>query len=205
MAQSRSGRALAAGYAATVFLSAFLLFQVQPLIGKAILPWFGGTPAVWTTCMLVFQVLLFGGYAYAHLITKYLTPRHQAYVHLALLLTALVTLPITPDPAWKPARGDTPVVRIIVVVAASVGLPYLILSSTGPLVQGWFSRTHAGQSPYRLYSLSNIGSLLALISYPFVVEPAYSTVAQSWLFTPSTINTDNFGPAAEAAESPRLS
>src|SRR5215831_2834735 len=108
MAQSRSVRALAAGYAAVVFLSAFLLFQVQPLIGKTILPWFGGSPAVWTTCMLVFQVLLFGGYTYAHVTTHCLTPARQGWLHLALLAVALVMLPVIPDPSWKPSGADAP-------------------------------------------------------------------------------------------------
>lgn len=178
---SRQG--LAVTYAATIFLSAFLLFQVQPLIGKFILPWFGGSPAVWTTCMLVFQVLLFAGYAYAHVTTQYLSPRHQGYLHIALLVLALITLPITPDASWKPTNSDWPALKIILLTMSSVGLPYFILSSTGPLVQGWFSRTHEGQSPYRLYSLSNLGSLLALVSYPFVVEPSFSTVTQSVLWS----------------------
>ena len=183
MTQRNSGHGLAFAYAATIFLSAFLLFQVQPLIGKYILPWFGGSPAVWTTCMLVFQVLLFAGYAYAHVTTQYLSPRHQGYLHVALLLLALITLPITPDPSWKPTNSDWPALKIILLTMSSVGLPYFILSSTGPLLQGWFSQTHAGQSPYRLYSLSNLGSLLALVSYPFVVEPSFSTATQSILWS----------------------
>ena len=106
MSSTTGSRSLAVVYAATIFTSAFLLFQVQPLIGKYILPWFGGSPAVWTTCMLVFQVLLFGGYAYAHLTTRYLTPRQQGFLHLTLLLLALISLPITPDPSWKPTSGE---------------------------------------------------------------------------------------------------
>ena len=183
MTQRGSGRGLAVAYAATIFLSAFLLFQVQPLIGKYILPWFGGSPAVWTTCMLVFQVLLFGGYAYAHLTTHYLSPRHQGYLHISLMMLALITLPITPDASWKPTNSEWPALKIIVLTVANVGLPYFILSSTGPLLQSWFSRTHEGQSPYRLYSLSNCGSLLALVSYPFVVEPSFTTTTQSILWS----------------------
>ncbi len=183
MSRCDFGRGLAAAYAATIFLSAFLLFQVQPLIGKFILPWFGGSPAVWTTCMLVFQVLLFGGYAYAHVTTRWLPPRQQAYLHVVLLALAILTLPVTPDPSWKPTNSDTPTLRIILLTTFCVGLPYFILSSTGPLVQGWFSRTHTGQSPYRLYSLSNLGSLLALVSYPFAVEPAFTTATQSLLWS----------------------
>jgi spermidine synthase len=183
MTRCNFGRGLAAAYAATIFLSAFLLFQVQPLIGKFILPWFGGSPAVWTTCMLVFQILLFGGYAYAHVTTRYLTPRHQAHLHVVLLALAILTLPVTPDPAWKPTNSETPALKIVLLATFCIGLPYFILSSTGPLVQSWFSRTHAGQSPYRLYSLSNLGSLLALVSYPFVVEPAFTTATQTLLWS----------------------
>src|SRR5438270_9794588 len=113
MTRTNSARVLTVAYAATVFIGAFLLFQVQPLIGKFILPWFGGSPAVWTTCMLVFQVLLFGGYAYAHVITRYLRQRHQAYLHVVLLAFALLTLPVTPDPSWKPTNSDTPALKIV--------------------------------------------------------------------------------------------
>ena len=183
MTRCNFGLGLAAAYAATIFLSAFLLFQVQPLIGKFILPWFGGSPAVWTTCMLVFQILLFGGYAYAHVTTRYLKPRNQAYLHVVLLALAILTLPVTPDPAWKPTNSETPALKIVLLTTFCIGLPYFILSSTGPLVQGWFSRTHTGQSPYRLYSLSNLGSLLALVSYPFAVEPAFTTATQSLLWS----------------------
>jgi hypothetical protein len=183
MPRTNRGRTLSIAYAALVFLGAFLLFQVQPLFGKAILPWFGGTPAVWTTCMLVFQVLLFGGYAYAHLTARYLSPRQQVYLHLALLVLAVCMLPVAPSTAWKPKGSEWPVLHVVLVTVASVGLPYFLLSSTGPLVQQWFSRSHAGTSPYRLYSLSNLGSLLALISYPFVVEPAFSVAIQSRLWS----------------------
>jgi hypothetical protein len=176
-------RGLAISYAVTVFLSAFLLFQVQPLIGKFILPWFGGSPAVWTTCMLVFQVLLFAGYAYAHFTTEYLKPRHQIALHMLLLLAAIVTLPIAPDASWKPTNSDTPALRIMLLMMVCVGLPYFILSATGPLVQSWFSRTHVGRSPYRLYSLSNIGSLLALVTYPLLFEPNFSVYSQSAIWS----------------------
>ncbi|MCH7987807.1 MAG: ferrichrome ABC transporter permease, partial [Planctomycetes bacterium] len=170
-------------YALTIFLSAFLLFQVQPLIAKFILPWFGGTPAVWTTCMLFFQMTLLVGYAYAHLTSSWLTPRTQAIVHSVLLAVSLYFLPIIPNEQWKPTDGDLPAVRIILLLAATVGIPYLLLSTTGPLLQKWFSRTHPGTSPYRLYSLSNVGSLLALISYPFVFEPAMRLGLQAYLWS----------------------
>jgi len=156
-------------FALTIFTGAFLLFQVQPLIGKYILPWFGGSPGVWTTCMLFFQVLLLGGYAYAHLLSRWFKPRTQAIVHLVLLGAALAMLPIIPSNSWKPGGQGNPMLRILALLAANLGLPYFVLSATGPLMQQWFSQIHPGRSPYRLYALSNAGSLLALISYPFRV------------------------------------
>src|SRR5689334_18543626 len=133
-ADNRS-RWLAVNFAATIFVSAFLLFQVQPLVSKCILPWFGGTPAVWTTCMLFFQTLLFAGYAYAHFSAQYLRPKFQAMVHLALIVLALVFLRVVPSNAWKPPDSTYPALRILVLLTASVGLPYFVLSSTGPLIQ----------------------------------------------------------------------
>ncbi len=170
-------------YALTIFTGAFLLFQVQPLIGKYILPWFGGSPGVWTTCLLFFQVLLLGGYAYAHLLSTRVRPRAQVIVHLALLALALVLLPITPTDSWKPETGEDPTGRILLLLSVSIGLPYFVLSATGPLVQQWFSRTHPGASPYRLYALSNVGSLLALLSYPFYFEPRLTRQDQAQLWT----------------------
>jgi hypothetical protein len=166
-------------FALTIFTGAFLLFQVQPLIGKYILPWFGGGPGVWTTCMLFFQVLLLGGYAYAHAITRRLQPRTQAILHLSLLAAALATLPITPGDAWKPHPSSDPTWHILALLMASLGLPYLVLAATGPLMQEWFRRTKPGASPYRLYALSNVGSLLALISYPFYFETHFTRRAQA--------------------------
>lgn len=156
-------------YALTIFLSAFLLFLVQPMLGKTILPWFGGSPAVWTACMLFFQALLVVGYVYAHGLVR-LPARTQAIVHTVLLAGAILLLPITPSEVWKPTSEVSPVAHILFVLALSVGGPYLILSATGPLVQAWFARAHPGRSPYRLYALSNVGSLLALLAYPLVVE-----------------------------------
>ncbi len=156
-----------------IFSGAFLLFQIQPLIGKYILPWFGGGPGVWTTCLLFFQCMLFAGYAYAHWLHRALPVRQQVVVHLVLVVLALCTMPITPAESWKHAPGEeAPVRRILLLLLSSVGLPYLVLASTGPLVQAWFGQTHSGRSPYRLYALSNVGSLLALLSFPFVFEPA---------------------------------
>lgn len=165
-------------YALTIFVGAFLLFQVQPLIAKYTLPWFGGGPAVWTTAMLFFQVVLLGGYAYAHVSIRRFTPKVQAAVHLALLAVALTQLPITPAETWKPTAADLPTWRILLLLTATIGFPYMVLSSTAPLLQSWFSRVHGNRSPYRLYALSNLGSLLALVSYPFVVEPLLTRIAQ---------------------------
>ena len=167
-------------YAFTIFAGAFLLFQVQPLIGKYILPWFGGSPGVWTTCLLFFQTVLLAGYAYAHFSSQRLKPKIQAIVHLALL--ALALLPITPAETWKPHVAGDPTGRILALLAVNLGLPYLVLSATGPLVQHWCSRTHPGASPYRLYALSNAGSLLALVSYPFYFEWALTRSAQARLW-----------------------
>ena len=157
-------------YAVTIFLSAFLLFQVQPLIAKMILPWFGGSAAVWTICMLFFQVLLLAGYVYSHAYVRLRVPARR-YVHIVLLALAAVTLPLAASAAWKPSGGDDPTWRILGLLATSVGLPYFILSTTGPLVQAWHARSHPGATPYRLFALSNLGSMLALLSYPIVVEP----------------------------------
>ena len=169
--------------ATTIFVSAFLLFQVQPVISKMILPWFGGGPAVWTACLLFFQVLLLGGYAYAHLLVSRPQLRSSLLFHFALLTLALLTLPITPADAWKPQNGSRPTWNILILLAANVGLPYFLLSSTGPLVQAWFNRVLPGRSPYRLYSLSNVGSLGALLTYPFLFEPWLTTAAQGAIWS----------------------
>jgi len=167
----------------TVFLSAFLLFQAQPLIGKVILPWFGGTSAVWMTCLLFFQLLLLGGYLYAHLLSNRLTPRWQGRVHLLVLVLSLALLPIAPDLRWKPAPGDDPTLGILGLLLVTIGGPFFVLSSTGPLIQAWSARLHPQRSPYRLYALSNTGSLLALLSYPFVFEPALRLPVQMSLWS----------------------
>jgi SAM-dependent methyltransferase len=158
-------------YAATIFLSSFLLFLVQPLIARLILPWFGGTAAVWTTCMLFFQTVLLAGYAYAHATNARLQPRPQAVLHTVLLAIALVLLPIAPNVMWAPSGAEEPISRILLVLTATVGLPYLLLASTSPLLQAWFARARPGVDPYRLFAVSNLASLLALVGYPLLVEP----------------------------------
>ena len=170
-------------FALTIFTGAFLLFQVQPLIGKYILPWFGGGPGVWTTCLLFFQMVLLGGYAYAHFSSTRLKPRQQVILHLVLLALSLALLPITPSERWKTAVEGDPNFRILLLLMVTIGLPYFVLSSTGPLMQQWFSQTNPGVSPYRLYALSNVGSLLALLSYPAFFEVKFSRHAQANLWS----------------------
>jgi SAM-dependent methyltransferase len=170
-------------YAIVGFLSAFLLFQVQPVIAKLILPWFGGSSSVWTTCMLFFQTLLLGGYLYSHWLYKKLPLRSQALVHSVLLAVSMLALPILPSAGWKPSPADDPLLRILAVLAVSVGLPYFLLSTTSPLLQAWYARTHKGAVPYRLFALSNAGSLLALLTYPVLVEPLLSTRHQGQVWS----------------------
>jgi hypothetical protein len=169
-------------FAITIFLSAFLLFQVQPLIAKFILPWFGGAPNVWTTCMLFFQIVLLGGYLYADLLTRFFRLRTQWLIHAVLLVGSVCLLPIIPADSWKPAGTESPTLRIMLLLLATIGLPYFLLSTTGPLVQAWFGQRYVGRSPYRLFALSNLGSLLALLSFPFVFEPIIPTAthAAAW-------------------------
>src|SRR4051812_10596421 len=170
-------------YALTILVSAFLLFQVQPIIAKIILPWFGGSAAVWTTCILFFQVALLLGYLYAHALIRYLKPRAQMIVHCVLLAGSLALLPVYPNAAWKPAAGDEPTLRILGLLAATVGMPYFLLSTTGPLLQAWYARRFKGSIPYRLYALSNAGSMFALISYPALFEPSFTTHQQAWMWS----------------------
>src|SRR5437016_2527716 len=169
-------------YAITIFLSAFLLFQVQPLIAKVILPWFGGSAAVWTVCMLFFQVLLLAGYVYSHAYVRLRIPARR-HIHIALLALAAATLPLAAGAAWKPAGGEDPTWRILGLLATSVGLPYFALSTTGPLVQAWYARSREGAEPYRLFALSNLGSMLALVSYPLAVEPLLALGRQTAIWS----------------------
>ena len=170
-------------YALTIVVSAFLLFQVQPIIAKIILPWFGGSAAVWTVCMLFFQMALLLGYLYAHALVRYLKPRTQMLVHAGLLLASALALPIYPNASWKPLNGDEPTLRILGLLAVTVGLPYFLLSTTGPLLQAWYARRFRGALPYRLYALSNAGSMFALLSYPFLFEPVFTSHQQAWMWS----------------------
>jgi hypothetical protein len=169
-------------YALTILVSAFLLFQVQPIIARTILPWFGGSSAVWTACLLFFQSVLLLGYLYAHWLYRRLRSRLQALVHILLLVASVAALPISPAASWKPAASEDPTFQILLLLAATVGLPYFLLSTTGPLLQAWYARRFKGAIPYRLYALSNAGSMFALVSYPVLFEPLLGTRSQavSW-------------------------
>jgi len=171
-------------HAATIFLSAFLLFLVQPVIAKQILPWFGGAAAVWATCLVFFQSVLLFGYAYSDWTTRLLAPRKQAWLHIALLALSLLVLPIIPGAHWKPgAEGGEPTLMILGLLGATIGLPYFLLSTTSPLVQAWFWQSFRHAVPYRLFALSNFASLMALLSYPVLVEPLLPLAVQSWVWS----------------------
>jgi SAM-dependent methyltransferase len=170
-------------YALTIVVSAFLLFQVQPIIAKIILPWFGGSAAVWTTCLLFFQTVLVLGYLYAHATMRYLKPRVQMALHIGLLAVSAVALPIYPKIRFEPVGGDDPILGILGVLAFTVGLPYFLLSTTGPLLQAWYARQYKGALPWRLFALSNAGSMFALVSYPFLFEPVFATREQANLWS----------------------
>ena len=165
-------------YGLTIVVSAFLLFQIEPIIAKTILPWFGGSASVWTTCLLFFQIVLLLGYLYAHALVRYLRPKAQMTVHVVLLAASLLALPAIPNPAWKPAGAEDPALRILGLLAVTVGIPYFLLSTTGPLLQAWYARRFESAVPYRLYALSNAGSMFALLSYPVFVEPTFATRVQ---------------------------
>jgi hypothetical protein len=169
-----SFRTLWLRYGIPVFLGAFLLFQVQPLLGQALLPRFGGTYAVWTVCLVFFQVLLLAGYAYAHVLSR-LSPPRQSIVHAVLVALSLVFLPITSMRLHTVAGA--PAFQVLQILSVQVGLPYLILASTGPLLQSWLHR-ETRAVPYRFYALSNTASLLGLGTYPFLIQPWLGMTAQ---------------------------
>lgn len=169
-------------YAATIFLSAFLLFLVQPIIARQILPWFGGAASVWAVCLVFFQSVLLAGYAYADWTSRRLSPRTQAMLHTALLVVSLALLPILPDARWKPGSEESgaPMAAILGLLGTTIGLQYFLLSATSPLLQAWYWRHFQHAVPYRLFALSNFASLLALLSYPVAIEPWLRGVVQSY-------------------------
>ncbi len=194
-------------HAIAIFLGAYLVFAVQPLLGKVLLPSFGGSATVWTACLMFFQVGLLAGYAYAYGICRWLPPRWQALLHVAMLAASLALLPAVPSAeAWKPQVTVWPTGWIVLLLAVNIGLPFVLLSATTPLVARWFSGTRPRGSPYRLYALSNAGSLLALLAYPFLIEPLWNVRAQglawSWgygLFALCAACCASAGAASRAA------
>ena len=179
-------------FGCSIFLSAFLLFQVQMVLGKYLLPFFGGTPSVWNTCMLFFQMLLLLGYIYVHILSLQRNPVVQGRVHSFLLVVSAAVLlvhwtkwgsPITPGAEWKLQASDNPVWKILELLCITVGLPFFLLSTTSPLLQKWLSRISSGTTPYRFYALSNAGSLIGLLSYPFFFEWALTTKHQSTVWS----------------------
>jgi hypothetical protein len=164
-------------FASTIFSSAFLLFLVQPIVSKNILPWFGGSAGVWSVCMVFFQVVLLFGYGYSHWTTKHLQLKHQVTLHILLLIASLLSLPVIADTSWKPIGNEDPTIWILLLLISTVGLPYFLLSTTGPLIQFWASHTLIGAQVYRFFSLSNLASLVALLCYPFLIEP-YASLAE---------------------------
>src|SRR5678815_5023303 len=177
-------------WSVTIFLSAFLLFLVQPMMAKMILPMLGGTPAVWNTCMLFYQAALLGGYGYVHLLSSHATPRHQLVIHLVLLAVPLLMLPIGLPAGWTPPDQTNPVLWLLLLLVVAIGLPFFVLSTTAPLLQKWFSwMDHpSAADPYFLYAASNAGSMLALLGYPLFIEPWFplkgtQQVTQSMLWS----------------------
>jgi hypothetical protein len=173
---------IVATYAATTFLGALLLFQIQPIVGRQLLPAFGGGAGVWTACLVFYQCTLLLGYVYAHVLSSHLTSGRQAAVHSALLVLSLMLLPIGTGLAGGDVAPDSPNTRLFLTLIPLIGVPFLLLSATGPLVARWYERTLPHGNPYRLFAVSNGGSLIALMGYPFVVEPLVSVSGQalSW-------------------------
>jgi spermidine synthase len=169
-------------YAATVILGACLLFLIQPLIAKIILPWFGGTSAVWSAALVFFQACLLGGYSYAHWLTTRISPRWQSLIHAALLIAGCLMMPVLPSETMRPDGTGDPALQILLLLTVTVGLPALMLSATSPLLQVWYMRRTGSAPPYWLFALSNAGSLLALLSFPLALEPAFTshTLAVGW-------------------------
>jgi hypothetical protein len=170
-------------FAATIFLGAFLLFLIEPLFAKMILPWFGGSAAVWATCLVFFQSALLLGYFYADVTTRRLSTKQQSVLHLGLLVVSILWLPIAPQSFWRTHLNIDPAWRILALLTFSIGPPFVLLSATGPLVQSWYARRAPGRSPYRLFALSNIASLLGLLAFPFLIEPRLSSRSQAALWS----------------------
>ena len=167
----------------TVFLGAFLLFLIEPLFAKLILPRFGGAAAVWAACLVFFQCALLLGYFYADVTTRRLTPARQSQLHIALLLVSLLFLPIAPRFSQSHSAGSDPASTILILLTVSIGLPFVLLSATSPLAQIWYARSSSEREPYHLFGLSNLASLLALLSYPLLIEPRMPAHKQTTLWS----------------------
>jgi len=170
-------------YAVTIFISSFFIFQIQPVIARFILPWYGGSAAVWTTCMLFFLTMLLAGYSYAYFLSRYLNTKKQAIVHICLIFISLLLLPFTPAESLKPIGTENPSVSLLVTLIYSIGIPYVLIAATNPLYQNWFNLIYPRVNPFRLYSLSNLGSLIGLLSYPFIIEHILELRTQTHLLS----------------------
>lgn len=166
-------------FAAAMTLAGFLLFQVQPVMAKFILPWFGGSATTWTVCMLFFQLALLLGYAYVYAVSLPLSVRRQAIAQVVLLAVAILLLPITPADTFKPADSDNPTGRIMLLLTICVGVPYAVLATTSPLLQRWLAQTDPKAATSRFFALSNLGSFVGLLSYPFLFERIWSSPQQT--------------------------
>ncbi len=185
LSRARSAAALLPAFAATIFLSATLLFSVQPMFTKMVLPLLGGSPSVWSVAMVFFQGVLLAGYGYAHAMTHWLDPRRVAFVHLGVIALAFVALPIVVASGWGHPPADHQALWLIGLFGASIGLPFFAVAANAPLLQAWFARTTHRQAhdPYFLYGASNLGSFASLLAYPFLLEPILTLREQSSLWT----------------------
>jgi hypothetical protein len=182
---TRAGLGTAALFTTTMFVSAALLFVVQPMFARMILPLLGGSPSVWNTAVVFYQVGLLGGYLYAHLSRSLLQPRQQVLLHAGLVLLPLLTLPIAVPAGWTPPTSANPIPWLLLLLTVAIGLPYFVVSTSSPLLQSWFARTDhpSAHDPYFLYAASNVGSMLSLLAYPFVIEPQLALLQQSRLWS----------------------
>lgn len=170
-------------FATSAFFGAALLFHLEPFVGKSLLPWYGGTPAVWNTCVFFFQLLLLLGYLYAHVLIKVLKTSHQFLVHAAVSVAALLTLPMTLKAPEFVGNEASPIATLLMQLTTSVGLVFFVISTTAPLLQAWFAVACPQRSPYWLYVASNAGSLTGLLAYPIVVEVWMPLSAQARMLT----------------------
>src|SRR6267154_4682286 len=179
--RAAAGRLVPYFYAATLFVSALLLFSIQPMFAKMVLPKLGGAPAVWSVAMVFFQTALLGGYAYAHLLNRLLLPRSAAAFHLALFGVTTTILPIAIATGWGAAPSEGTALWLFGLFAASIGLPFFALSASAPLLQSWFAGSGHKQAgnPYVLYAASNLGSFAALFAYPVIIEPFLTLKTQT--------------------------